>query len=233
MKLKLTTLIIIIQLIVMKGGEEMEEKRKEDYFHGRGFWRDEYVTYHARIVFVIACVLFVVSVTLCPIFFAQLNREAKNLGDGYLELAEQSSSIEMSLGYLELYKKSVEDNKLNKGTAGFFYKTPDNDMAYRYERLVKGIEFLNMFTGKTELDNRINTLDINMYSMMVDSDNGENQPALRNYISSLSVGITEYLSANSLWWRICDVGSLVTLILSIGLGITVLIMGILVNVLYP
>jgi len=150
------------------------------------------------------------------------------MGNGYLKLAEGSSSIEMSIGYLEMYKNAIEDNQMTTGSAGLFYKTPNNDMAYRYQRLVNGIEFLKMFTNKTELDQRINTLDINMYSMMVDSDS--DKPALRNYISSLDVGISSYLSANYLWWRFCDVGSFVTLILSVCLGITVIAMGVIVHI---
>jgi len=205
---------------------------KEGYFYrynsvcGRGV--GELVP--AKVVFVILCFLFVLSTALCPILWVQFNREKYQLGDGYLKLAEESSSLEMSVGYLELYKEAIEENKLNTGTAGLFYKTPNNDMSYRYERLVKGIEFLKMFTGKTELDERINTLDINMYSMMVDSSNDSDKPALKQYISSLSIGIGQYLSANYIGWRICDVGSLVFLLMSSVLFLVILIMGMVLHI---
>lgn len=146
---------------------------------------------------------------------AHLNKEAKLQGNGYLELAKQSSSIEMSLGYLYKYKEIVEIGGFTEGTCGLYFKTPDNAMSFRYQRLTEGIKFLEDLNNKFQEENRINTIDFATINQMIVNSGSNDEQGLNDYIDNLDVGIKQYLSANYIGWRFFDIMSLIALIYGI------------------
>jgi hypothetical protein len=174
----------------------------EIYKRGIGFNR----------VLVSAIIIAILWIIVLPIGIygeVVINRQSKALGNGYLILAKQSPSTDMALEYLYDYREAVEENGFTKGTAGVYFKTPENDMSFRYKKLNEGIKFLEDLSGKYQEEQRLNTIDIaTINRMVVDSE----EQGLGDYIDNLGVGIRQYLSANYIGWRFLDVMSWIALI---------------------
>lgn len=170
---------------------------------------------------IILTILFVLVLSIGIWGDVTLDREARSLGNGYLKLASQSPSIEMSLIYLNKYKGAIEENGFTTGTAGLYFKTPDNDMSLRYQRLTEGIKFLNNFNTKYQEEQRLNTIDIaTMNRMVVDNE----EQGLSEYVYTLDVGIKQYLSANYMGWRFLYIMSILTMAFCIPDGIAIIIL---------
>jgi len=113
----------------------------------------------------------------------ELDRDVRELGNEYLYLAINSPDVDNAIYYLEKYKTAVEENGFTKGSCGRFFKTIDNNMSYRYDKLVRGIEFLKQ---------------LNKESGISDLSNYRAISTIPEYVKTLGVGIKDYLTANNL-----------------------------------
>ncbi len=130
-------------------------------------------------------------------------RDVSNLGNGYLKLALKAADVNTAVEMLDRYAESVKANGIDTGSAGVYYKTPNNDMANRYDRLVLGTQFLRELAEKYEKSERINTVDftgIMILTNAANSDTGSYEMA--NFIKNLNVNIWSYMTANSMLYRI-------------------------------
>ena len=130
-------------------------------------------------------VLFVLLVLFVLTFWgvADLKKEARELGDEYLYLAI-SPDMDNAILYLDKYKEALEKNGFTTGSVGRYYKTVDNDMSFRYQKLITGIDYLKQLNAGDNKD--------------VSYSNFRAAATVSGYVRSLNVGIVNHLTANNL-----------------------------------
>lgn len=114
---------------------------------------------------------------------ASLNRDVRKLGNEYLYLAI-SPDMDNAILYLDKYREAIEENGFTTGSCGRYYKTIDNEMSYRYQKLVTGIEYLRQLNDGEGSE--------------ADYSNFRAVSTVSGYVKGLDIGILNYLTANNI-----------------------------------
>ena len=185
--------------------------------------------YKARITIISIFLVIAICSMVFGIFgVTKTAKDKHNMGHSYFELAKYAADVNTAVEMLDRYAEEVKKNGMDTGTCGVYYKTPANDMANRYDRLILGTEFLRELSEKYEKSERLNTVDFTGIMILTNAADGDSY-SMKKFISNLPVGMGSYMTANSMLYRMMGfwgiffliLGACGTIGLSIALGCTV------------
>jgi len=154
-----------------------------------------------KIIIISICLLLAIGMLGFGIYgVTKTTKDVNTAGHSYFTLATYAVDVDTAVLMLDKYAEAIVDNGMDSGSVGVYYKIPSYDMANRLDILINGTQFLRDLASKYDKSERLNTVDFSGIGLITKSSDGSSY-SMEKYISNLDVGVREYMTANSMYYR--------------------------------